>query len=308
MKAIVFAIALVAVFASSGCPTEDTCSGNGTCCAISEAEFGCCPYDDAVCCSDKQHCCPGGYSCSVEDGTCLKGSFWMFSPMHSAKTAVAPVEAVCPSGDTECTTKSGSIGCCPQANAVCCSDGLHCCPGGYTCDLSAGTCVQEGGNRRYFFSSEISTFRVGLTLANVVDIINGIFQGIGTDLQYKDVASCINDVITLGTDVVDAVQDFEKGDASSVEAGIKAIGYALEGIPTDITDCKAAYSEAADGLKEMIAVFKDPESFFFEIAKHLIVNHHEIYTEMSTAITDFKAADYEGFGKGLGEALLAVVA
>merc|ERR1719151_241525 len=153
-----------------------------------------------------------------------------------------------------------------------------------------------------------SQLSVGLTLANVVDIINGIFQGIGTDLQYKDVASCINDVITLGTDIVDAVQDFEKGDASSVEAGIKAIGYALEGIPTDITDCKAAYSEAAESLKEMIAVFKDPESFFFEIAKHLIVNHHEIYTEMSTAITDFKAANYEGFGKGLGEALLAVVA
>ena len=26
------------------------------------------------------------------------------------------------------------------SQAVCCSDGVHCCPNGYKCDVSAGTC------------------------------------------------------------------------------------------------------------------------------------------------------------------------
>jgi hypothetical protein len=221
--------------------------------------------------------------------------------------AVAVLDATCPSGDTACTSASGT-GCCPLPNAVCCSDGVHCCPNNYKCNLSAGTCVANDGSRSYFFRDvPHNTFQVGLNLGNVAAIINGLFQGIGTDLSFADVASCVSDVIGTGTDIVNAIQDFEKGDATSVEAGIKAIGYALEGIPTDITDCKSAYSEAAEGLKEMIAVFKDPEAFSWTIAKHLIVNHHEIYTEMSSAITDFKAANYEGFGKNLGEAFLAVV-
>lgn len=46
----------------------------------------------------------------------------------------------CPEGTTCCKLVDGSFGCCPYAEAACCSDGEHCCPKGYTCDLAAGTC------------------------------------------------------------------------------------------------------------------------------------------------------------------------
>ncbi len=32
-------------------------------------------------------------------------------------------------------------GCCPMPNAVCCSDGTHCCPHGAKCDLKRMACV-----------------------------------------------------------------------------------------------------------------------------------------------------------------------
>ena len=34
--------------------------------------YGCCPYDRATCCEDKQSCCPGGYTCKVSEGMCVK--------------------------------------------------------------------------------------------------------------------------------------------------------------------------------------------------------------------------------------------
>jgi hypothetical protein len=49
----------------------------------------------------------------------------------------------CPDGNTCCKLSSGEWGCCPLPNAVCCSDGEHCCPQGYTCDVSAGTCIKQ---------------------------------------------------------------------------------------------------------------------------------------------------------------------
>ena len=54
---------------------------------------------------------------------------------------------VCPDGsqcldyETCCPVSGGGYGCCPMPQAVCCSDLKHCCPSGYRCDLSAGTCI-----------------------------------------------------------------------------------------------------------------------------------------------------------------------
>ena len=36
----------------------------------------------------------------------------------------------CPNGHTCCEIPDGSYACCPLPDAVCCSDGVHCCPNG----------------------------------------------------------------------------------------------------------------------------------------------------------------------------------
>ena len=43
-------------------------------------------------------------------------------------------------GQSCCETSTG-FGCCPTENAVCCGDGLHCCPQGSTCDITTATCI-----------------------------------------------------------------------------------------------------------------------------------------------------------------------
>ena len=62
--------------------------------------------------------------------------------METIESVVSAPESVtckdrstCPTGDTCCKLKNNDgYGCCPMQAAVCCSDGLHCCPTDYFCD------------------------------------------------------------------------------------------------------------------------------------------------------------------------------
>ena len=60
------------VTARQFCPNhEDTCEEDQTCCPLPSGDFGCCPLGrDAVCCADKQHCCPHNTVCNLDEGSC----------------------------------------------------------------------------------------------------------------------------------------------------------------------------------------------------------------------------------------------
>lgn len=51
---------------------------------------------------------------------------------------------LCQVEDAVCKMSSGSYGCCPAPNGVCCADGDHCCPNEFKCDLSAKQCLRDG--------------------------------------------------------------------------------------------------------------------------------------------------------------------
>ncbi|KAF7803320.1 low-temperature-induced cysteine proteinase-like [Senna tora] len=54
------------------CPADETC-----CCLLEFLDFcliyGCCEYENAVCCSGTEYCCPADYPiCDIQDGLCLQ--------------------------------------------------------------------------------------------------------------------------------------------------------------------------------------------------------------------------------------------
>ena len=77
----------------------------------------------AVCCSDKLHCCPNGYTCDLAAGTCDKNSHsvsWNavyvshVDKQPSAQIVVCPGgRQFCPDNNTCCMMQSGEYGCCP---------------------------------------------------------------------------------------------------------------------------------------------------------------------------------------------------
>lgn len=64
----------------SECGDYSYCPGDETCCCLYEfynlcLVYGCCPYQNAVCCTGTDDCCPGDYPiCDIEEGLCLRNA------------------------------------------------------------------------------------------------------------------------------------------------------------------------------------------------------------------------------------------
>nr|XP_055038811.1 granulin b isoform X1 [Misgurnus anguillicaudatus]XP_055038812.1 granulin b isoform X1 [Misgurnus anguillicaudatus]XP_055038813.1 granulin b isoform X1 [Misgurnus anguillicaudatus] len=138
------------------CDNHTSCPRDDTCCYMNKlSKWGCCPLPKAVCCEDGDHCCPSGYKCNEGKTTCTKANHEI--PWYRKQEAkVTQKSAVllgdkdvqcdsttsCASGSTCCKLPTGSWGCCPLVEAVCCEDHIHCCPQGYTCNPQAATCIK----------------------------------------------------------------------------------------------------------------------------------------------------------------------
>ncbi|XP_039421739.1 progranulin isoform X2 [Corvus cornix cornix] len=133
------------------CDEETSCPDGSTCCRLSLGTWGCCPFEQAVCCSDYVHCCPQGYTCDPEGGSCLRGGGtrlpWVRKTPALARggqvtsgNVQCDEETSCPDGSTCCRLSLGTWGCCPFEQAVCCRDHQHCCPQGYTCNVATESC------------------------------------------------------------------------------------------------------------------------------------------------------------------------
>ncbi|XP_068932217.1 progranulin isoform X4 [Petaurus breviceps papuanus] len=149
------------------CPdARSQCSEGTTCCKLSTGSYGCCPLPNAVCCPDHLHCCPEGTVCDLQMSKCLskKGDTTDFVtklPAETVQEVKCDGEMSCPDGNTCCRLQSGSWGCCPFPEAVCCEDHIHCCPHGYTCDTEAGQCKQGAHNTLLLGSTMSSLAAVG---------------------------------------------------------------------------------------------------------------------------------------------------
>jgi len=53
------------------CQDGSSCKDGSTCCQLASGGYGCCPYPQATCCSDKKSCCPNGYTCDLQHGQCV---------------------------------------------------------------------------------------------------------------------------------------------------------------------------------------------------------------------------------------------
>ncbi|CAH8602860.1 unnamed protein product [Heterobilharzia americana] len=142
------------------CPDSDVmCPSDSTCCKVPEGGWGCCPFPQAVCCSDGTHCCPANTTCNIEAEACMNASGAIISSIQSKfvpkfdnNLTNLPVnicrdnKSACVGG-TCCPGLAGSSDqlslCCPHENAVCCGDGKHCCPKGTVCDMINGGCIPQ---------------------------------------------------------------------------------------------------------------------------------------------------------------------
>ncbi|XP_052406891.1 granulin a isoform X4 [Carassius gibelio] len=146
------------------CDSNHICPDSSTCCKNTDGDWGCCPLPEAVCCKDHIHCCPHGTTCDFVTLTCTSNTTSV--PMtdinqpstkeeqkqhREVKDKVGKynsrvpcdLQTSCPDYTTCCLiAKTNKWGCCPLPNAVCCTDGEHCCPANYKCDVTRVSCIR----------------------------------------------------------------------------------------------------------------------------------------------------------------------
>ena len=137
------------------CPGGKTsCDTDQTCCEMYSGGYGCCPYKNAICCKDGKSCCPWGTKCDLVKLTCdINMTNSDDQIVNEINAKMADVEdyslGSCPSPDpcskdqTCCSGPDGNYGCCPYQNGICCSDGEHCCPANYECDMDKMQCIHR---------------------------------------------------------------------------------------------------------------------------------------------------------------------
>ncbi|XP_066498952.1 granulin a isoform X2 [Hoplias malabaricus] len=129
------------------CDSQTNCPIGATCCRLGSGKWGCCPLPEATCCSDREHCCPKGFMCDEDTGSCVKSILLQVEtvPLTSIRHLQTDKQCgggyTCSESETCCRTSQTSWSCCPSPQAVCCSDMKHCCPAGYVCENN-GMCTQ----------------------------------------------------------------------------------------------------------------------------------------------------------------------
>ncbi|XP_028310063.1 granulin a isoform X1 [Gouania willdenowi] len=156
------------------CDQTAACPDKTTCCKTLDGGWGCCPFPNAVCCSDYRHCCPHGQKCNLEKQRCdtdLQSLPWFEKiPANQRKNVEADstedsdeeegeddgkmeaelqpgikcdATSSCPALTTCCFMEDfHKYGCCPLPKAVCCTGGMYCCPESYTCNMQTEKCVR----------------------------------------------------------------------------------------------------------------------------------------------------------------------
>ncbi|CAF3737356.1 unnamed protein product [Rotaria socialis] len=122
------------------CPDHEKsiCPEETTCCELNDHSYGCCPYRQASCCSNKIHCCQKGYSCDESGSRCIRHlNFIEKQNIKSQRLISLSIvqEQICPDEKTICSLNST---CCPNKNEQIIS--YSCCP------YSNGTCCGSNGS------------------------------------------------------------------------------------------------------------------------------------------------------------------
>ncbi|XP_040101082.1 progranulin [Oryx dammah] len=133
-----------------GCDQHTSCPVGQTCCPSLRGAWACCQLPHAVCCEDRQHCCPAGYTCNVKARSCEKE----VDPAQPAlRLASGPLVGMgnvecgaghfCRDNQTCCPDSRGGWACCPYRQGTCCGDRRHCCPSGFRCGAKGTKCFRR---------------------------------------------------------------------------------------------------------------------------------------------------------------------
>jgi len=139
-----------------------------------------------------------------------------------------------------------------------------------------------------------------------VDVFEGTLEGFFDSATFPHLKACASEAIDAYDEIKKAFEELEQLTASSIKTGLKELGAAYHGLQHALSDCKASSSDIKKFVSAIENGFEHPISFLFHLGKELLINGKDIYSEVTTAVKDWKAMSYRAAGVQIGEALSKV--
>lgn len=223
----------------------------------------------------------------------------------------------CEDGETCCYDK-GQSGCCGYKNAVCCDDGVHCCPSGRTCDLEKGKCVTKGytafltsefvapkkirQNRKSF---QLMAKQIGLKITpeQQSDLFNGFLDGSELRKYVPDLSDCAANTTSVVNAFRQALADFSKVNVTfdDIADGIQMIGIAIEGLSNSTRSCKNLPTAFSTIIGYAQKIVSDPAKWFSLISAQATRNSLYIAMDLYALQSLIDSGKYKDVGQKLGE-------
>lgn len=146
-----------------------------------------------------------------------------------------------------------------------------------------------------------------LTDKDIQLIARGAMKGALHTAELDNIMSCIHNPTAFIKDVEKAVKTFNNEDMAAAQAGLAELGLSFAVLVKGVKDCDSETTERElEIFNAMLKNFEDPKSLAIRAGKNIIVNGMDVYKEMSAAYTNYRAGDFEGFGRDVGVALALI--
>jgi hypothetical protein len=138
-------------------------------------------------------------------------------------------------------------------------------------------------------------------------IVAGLLSGI-TGAEIGDLSQCTGDFKVVADDAEIIVKDLELKTKAGVKAGLKEVSVMLKDVLVLSKNCKALNIKGnVKKIEALIAIFSNPTSLSYHIAKDLIIHGKDIYKQIHASLVAYHAEEFFMFGKDIGTAAAELI-
>ena len=222
-------------------------------------------------------------------------------------------------GDSQtCCSKGGRSGCCDYKNAVCCNDGVHCCPEATACDLGRGKCLRRGSitflseenfapkkiiSHKKNFAALASKIALQITPEEQSQLISGFLDGSELRQYVPDLSDCSGNTTSVVNSLRQAIADFAKENVTfdDIAHGISMIGVAVQGIANATLSCKTLPSSIMTVVVYLKKIAEDPATWFSKVSSSATRNSIYIMMDLYALQSLIDSKKYKDVGFKIGE-------
>jgi len=216
----------------------------------------------------------------------------------------------CNEGETCCYSKRGQSGCCGYERAVCCNDGVHCCPENTTCDLVQLRCVRSGYPtflaREVDFPKRIRLNEkpvVTITPQQQVDLLEGFLEGSGLRQYIPDITDCASNSTAVINSFTNAASHFLKPNLTvdDIAQGVIEFGLATQEVANLIRSCGNITNSIYVIANYTQRILNDPQGWLSQVSSNAVKNSMYIVMDFYNVQTYLNSGNYRLAGNYLGQ-------